>query len=470
MSELDNLMARGNVYNDTWNAGRFYDRHGHDVFYHDGEWYWWDGAIWKRDTMSHVPDLAVKMVQELQSAADGKALLAHLRSSGNNSKIDALLKILSKRRDLNISDSEIDRHDDILTLQNGLFNLEDSTLLDPVREMFRVKRFGISYDKEAYSPTWVEFLNRVFVNHPELVGYMQRVCGYALASSMRDQCMFILYGDGMNGKSVLINTLHKIFGDYACATPAGTFIAKKHDNGIPNDVATMYRKRFVTCLETGKSKYLNEPLIKQLTGCDMVTARFLHKEFFTFIPTSKILLATNHKPTIESNDKGIWRRLKLIPLDSEIALEEVDAFRKKHGHDIEAQLTLELPGIFNWMVEGYQIWRETGLQDPIIVMEAIDEYREQQDAIGQFLCECCETTPIGSVSIGELYRAFKQYARDNGYGFFRKSEVDDYMKQRGYRKNQNWNRGSDTYGKRIYEGIKLKQNYDSHVTDEDIPF
>jgi putative DNA primase/helicase len=168
--------------------------------------------------------------------------------------------------------------------------------------------------------------------------------------------MFILFGAGANGKSTFLNTLMKLLGDYAIATPTDTFM-KRNGEQISNDIARLRGTRLVTTTEAEQGKRLSEPLIKQITGNDAMTARFLYGEFFDFIPTFKIFMATNHKPLIRGTDYGIWRRIRLIPFTTTITPEKQD----KH---LEEKLVREGPGILNWLIEGAQRWCEKGLATP----------------------------------------------------------------------------------------------------------
>jgi putative DNA primase/helicase len=183
--------------------------------------------------------------------------------------------------------------------------------------------------------------------------------------------MFILYGSGANGKSTFLNTLMRILGDYAIAASTETFM-KKNGEQISNDIARLRGTRFVTTAEAEQGKRLSEPLIKQITGNDAMTARFLYGEFFDFVPTFKIFMATNHKPMIKGTDHGIWRRIKLIPFTTTIRAEKQD----KH---LEEKLIREGPGILNWLIEGVKRWFAEGLVPPAEINGATEEYRNEMD-------------------------------------------------------------------------------------------
>ncbi len=157
----------------------------------------------------------------------------------------------------------------------------------------------------------------------DVMSFVQTACGWALSGDNTEQTMFILFGTGANGKSTFLNTIMYLLGDYAIATPTETFMRKNGDQNT-NDIARLRGTRFVTTTEAEQGKRLSEPIIKQITGNDKMTARFLYGEYFNFIPTFKIFMATNHKPVIKGTDHGIWRRIKLIPFTTRIPDEKQD--------------------------------------------------------------------------------------------------------------------------------------------------
>jgi putative DNA primase/helicase len=191
----------------------------------------------------------------------------------------------------------------------------------------------------------------------DLISFLQTAAGWALSGDISEQIMFILFGSGANGKSTFLNTIMYLLGDYAIATPTETFMKKSGDQHT-NDIARLRGTRFVTTTELEYGKRLAEPLIKKITGNDQMTARFLYGEYFNFMPTFKIFMATNHKPVIKGTDHGIWRRIRLIPFTTRITEEKQD----KH---LEQKLKTEASGILNWLLEGAMRWQKEGLKTPV---------------------------------------------------------------------------------------------------------
>jgi len=251
----------------------------------------------------------------------------------------------------------------------------------------------VIYDPEAQCPVWKKFLKEIFGKNRDLINFVQRALGWALTGDTSSQAMFILYGNGANGKSTFINTVMKLMGNYATSTPTETFMQKKGDQAS-NDIARLNGRRFVSAMEAEYGGKLAEAVIKRLTGDDVISARFLYGEFFDFIPTFKIFMATNHKPKIGGMDNAIWRRIRMIPL-------EVSFSEDKQDRMLSRKLGNELPGILTWIVEGTLKWRKEGLGNTPAVLEATPAYRHEMSAIETFLGEMCIKENTGMVKSGK---------------------------------------------------------------------
>lgn len=153
-------------------------------------------------------------------------------------------------------------------------------------------------------------------------------------------------------------------------------MAKKHESH-PTELAKLFRKRLVVAIETEEGRRLNETLVKELTGGNPITARRMREDFWTFDPTHKVFLATNHKPAVRGTDEGIWRRIKEVPFKIRIADNKADK-------SVLDRLKLERAGILAWCVRGCFEWQKSGLQEPKSVTQTTSEYRESQDVLARF--------------------------------------------------------------------------------------
>jgi len=196
---------------------------------------------------------------------------------------------------------------------------------------------------------------------------------------------------------------------------------------VPNDIARLKGARLVSARETEEGKRMAEALVKELTGGDTITARFLRQEYFDFRPEFKLFLAANHKPVIRGTDYAVWRRIKLIPFTVTIPPEEQD---KALGR----KLLGELDGIFAWAVRGCLAWQRDGLQVPAAVEAATSAYKAESDTLAAFLAECTTQDGNAETQASKLYAAYKSWCEDNGEMAITGTMFGRRLGERGYDK------------------------------------
>jgi putative DNA primase/helicase len=411
---LEKLQKGLLQFTDTTNAFRLFSKYGTDIRYNAlwKKWIVWNGKYWELDSGYLIHDRGLRMIRsiyaELIETADYRDRLEiekHAVQSESARRRKAFVEVAGWIPDLNITTDDLDKDPWLFNVKNGTINLRTGEFREQRQEDLITKMAKVSYDRAAECPVWKQFLREIMNYNGELIGFIQRAAGWAITGDTSEQTMFILFGSGANGKSTFLNTIMNLLGDYAIATPTETFMRKTGDQ-ITNDIARLRGTRFVTTTEAEQGKRLSEPLIKQITGNDVMTARFLYGEFFNFIPTFKIFMATNHKPVIKGTDHGIWRRIKLIPFTTRIEEEKQD----KH---LEQRLMQEGPGILNWLLEGARQWCTGKLQAPAIVVNATDEYRSEMDVIGNFIKECCIQRPDCSIRARELFKVYQDWCEEN---------------------------------------------------------
>ena len=293
-----------------------------------------------------------------------------------------------------------------LGVANGVVDLRTGRLRKG-RQSDRITfHSDIPFALKAECPRWLQFLDEVFDADKELIEYVQRAVGYSLTGDRREQCLFLCWGEGANGKSTFLEVLRDVLGDYAHNLPFSAFEMKARAS-IPNDVASIVGRRLVTAVETDESTRLNEARVKALTGSDPVTARFLYGEFFDFHPVAKFWLAFNHKPLVSDDSHGFWRRVRLIPF------EHVFQGKEEDKRLIE-KLKAEADGILPWAVDGALKWQKQGLGAPPAVKKATEEYREESDPLNEFIDECCVVESDAQVAAAELWAAYQRWSEDNG--------------------------------------------------------
>ena len=289
----------------------------------------------------------------------------------------------------------------------------------------------------------LQFIDEVTGGDQALQAYLQRMVGYALTGATQEHALFFLYGTGANGKSVFVNTLATILGDYATNAPMDTFMETRTDRH-PTDMAGLRGARFVAAIETEQGRRWAESKVKNLTGGDKISARFMRQDFFEFFPQFKLFVAGNHKPAIRNIDEAMKRRLHLIPFTITVPPER----RDKH---LQQKLLAERDGILAWAVQGCLDWQRHGrLDPPQRVVEATEEYFEAEDALGRWLDERCVREANAKSLTAELFNDWKQWAEAAGEFTGSQKRFADLLLTRGLDK---WRNGM---GLRGFQGLGLK--------------
>ena len=273
------------------------------------------------------------------------------------------------------------------------------------REDYITKLCQIGYQPDALCPTWLKTLNRCFNNDYELIDFLQRFIGYCLTGDVSEQVLCIWHGVGANGKSTLLGAIMEMLGpDYSMKAGADMLLVKRGSEH-PTALTDLHGKRFSVAIETAEGNRIAENIVKELTGGDRIRARRMREDYWEFMPTHKVVLACNHKPTVRGTDHAIWRRLKLIPFDVVIPAAERDK-------QLPAKLKLELPGILAWAARGCFDWQQYGLGDPKAVIEATANYQNAEDVLMNFIAECCIVGPDTRAKASELLSAYREWSGD----------------------------------------------------------
>lgn len=441
-------------YDDTGNAERFLDRFGDVVrySYNRKRFYVYNGINWEIDERGLVRTLIDQTVNDMKNEkvltsedVDEEDAILNLQKHIKNSRSNAAKNRMEDeiKHHIPVTFEDFDRDDMLLNTPNGYLDLTSGEQ----REEDKTKMFSYVTNTEMtvtqQPDTWIDFLNDIFNNDQELIRFIQKSIGYSMTGSTREQVMFILHGKGRNGKSIFIETVREILGTYSDNIQAKTIMVKRGDT-INNDIAKLQGVRLVTSSEPNEGFRFDEGLIKQLTGGDTVTARFLYGEEFNFDPKFKIWVTTNHKPIVRGTDDGIWRRLLLIPFKVQIPEHKVDK-------DLKYKLLREAPAILNWMLEGSIAWQKEGLGIPKEVRDASEGYRKEMDVIEQFVADECIVGEGEKVGANELFKSYQAWADETGEYKMNKNKFGTKMKDK-------------FEGKRLsagihYMGINLRERF-----------
>lgn len=454
-ARLDREVAeevRGFPDTDIANAERLVARHGADIRYTvSAGWMVWDGQRWREDPkevriQALAKETARSIYYEIKTATNRDQAFRHAKRSESRLAIEAMVFLARSEPGVLTSITDFDSDSRLLNVQNGTIELRTGELREHHRQELITKMAPVTYDPNSKCGLWEAFLWRVTGQSEPLCEYLKRFVGYLLTGETNEQVLHFLYGMGANGKSVFVEIVSALLGDYAVIASPDLIMLKRH-GGIPNDVACLRGARAVFMNETTQGAKFNEAKLKDLTGGDTLQARFLHREFFNFSPTHKLAIRGNHKPEILGTDDGIWRRLRLVPFTVSIPPEEQD-------RDLLTKLRAELPGVLKWAVDGCLDWQRTGLLPPDCILDAVKQYRAEADTLGRFIDECCDQRNLGRVSSSVFFGAYQKFCESDGERWISSKDLPGEMQRRGFIY------GRGTGGKLRYLGIELRESGD----------
>lgn len=398
------IEFKGNIiydynWSDVGNAERLISLHGKDIKFNvnSGKWYVWNGVNWELDNSFKVENLYRTVLRRFQNAIPNinisddeiatkkqqeKAKGFVLRNE-TDGKIKSVLNQAKTFKGINFMES--DKDDYLFNTPNGTINLRDLSQKKHDRKDLITQCSNYSFNRENDKcPNWIAFLNRIFCNDQELINYVQKAVGYSLTGDMSEQCLFMLWGGGANGKSTFVKALEDIMGTYAATIKGETLMEKNGQDGARGDLARLTNKRVVIASELQEGQVFNEPLLKVLSAGETLPVRFMYQEEFMLKPKFKLWIMTNKKPKVKGNDHGIWRRWRMIPFKYKFTEKEKDP------NFYEEKLKPELEGILLWAITGYQMWKEQGFEAPKEVMEAVEDYKMDMDQVARFIEDCCK--------------------------------------------------------------------------------
>ena len=406
-----------------------------------GRWLHWTGAKWAVDEIQKVREL-VRLTCRAEALNTGDQDRA--RRIASKRTIDAVLHIAGSDPSLTSRTADWDNYPMHLNTPSGLIDLATGEILEHDPEAMITQITAAIPEGEC--PLWEGFLEQITDGDTDLAAYLQRVAGYCLTGSTSEQVFFFVHGSGANGKSVFVQTLANVLGDYAATATLDTFMASRATRHL-TALAGLRAARLVVVPETDAGRAWAESRIKIVTGGERIRANFMHRDHFEFRPEFKLVVAGNHRPILSNVGEAMRRRLHLVPFSVRIAPEDRDK-------ELVQKLLAERHGILAWMIEGCRQWLCDGLAPPPAVAGASKSYFVDEDVIGQWIDECCECQGALQATAHELFTNWSDWARKSGHVPGSPKSFGEALRDRGFKQKK-------VAGQRGWLGLGLRRELSS---------
>ena len=463
--------------NDTGNAEKFYEYFG-DLFKYnktDKIFMFWTGKTWIRDEKDIIRKYANKFIQlcrddlanleaELESdrnagkdiqlsEAYNKAYQKNIDRISNKAGKDAMLYEFQSLRDVAVTSDEFNKDDYLLNTDSGVVDLKTGQIhsFDPKLMLSKNTNVKVSYEEPK---VWLHFLHGIFERGnaqetEEIIECIQKCLGYSLSGSTKEQCMFLCYGNGSNGKTTFQEIVNYIIGEYGDNVNSEVLMQQKMQTNNSFTIAKLKDARYVETDETDDGEKLAEGTVKRMTGSGQMSAAFKYANEFSFTPKFKIWLSTNNKPIIRGTDLGIWRRIFPFPFIHTFTEEEKDK-------ELPEKLQAEADKILGWCIKGFQIYNELKtIKKPKCLEDEIKEYQEQMDVIAQFMNSECRISENATVTCRTVYKAYKNWCIDNNAFMMSEMKFSKELCKKGFKIVEDY-----TTGARCYKGFSILLNFD----------
>lgn len=423
-------------------TARWVPERGSWVICKDGLWSWAT-----RDAMyPYAVDVTAAIAEEGAKQQDTMRrglLCAHAVQSRSAQGLKNMIDLTRGLDGITARINEFDANPWLLAVKNGVLNLKTGSLRPRKPTDMLINHIDTHYTPQAKCDAFLTFLDQIMLGRADMCEFLQRAIGYSLTGDVSEQVIFFLFGCGRNGKSTLKEILLSLVGPYGREAAPGLLLQRHSgQQDHPTSIADLHGRRVVSTVEVEEGRPLAEALIKQLTGGDRLTARFMRQDLFDFYPTHKLWLLANHKPTVRGQDAAIWRRILLIPFDLQVPEHQVD-------RNLLEKLKGELPGILKWAVNGCIEWRLHGLRVPDLVRGETLAYRSEQDVIGLFLEDTCYLDQNVTVTASALYAAYVQWGETYGEKAWSQRAFISRLLERGFKQQR-------TNSCRLWRGLSLK--------------
>lgn len=447
-------VEKGTGYSDAWAADRVAERIRPKLRFVPltNRWHEWDGSAWVLDQTNRAEHevrqgllaLSRKLKEEaFNLPAEAKELKSFLLSKAaglqSNAAFTKAYQAVRSHPGVTATPEDFNTYEWRLNTPGGIVDLLTGEVCPSDPDELHSLIAAVSPGDEE--PTrWLTYLSEATQGDEDLMRFLQKMVGYSLTGSTREQVFTFVHGPTGTGKSVFLRTVAGLLGSYHKTASAETF-ARAREGRHPTDVAGLVGARLVTASETQEGRAWDAERIKSLTGGDSISVRFMRQDFFEAVPDFKIIIVGNHEPKIEGGDAAVMRRLRIVPFENKPANCDLDLLDK---------LKQEWPGIMRWAVEGCLLWQREGLEPPAVVEERTERYASEEDLVGAFVGDRCDVGEGLYVTRGELYGSWRSWCHETGE---RPGPLKDFRRQFA----SAIRRHELEADKRGYKGIGLKK-------------
>jgi len=474
VSENYNKIGKKYTLDDTGNARRFYDCFGENFHWDikNKAFMFWTGKTWVYDESEIIRKYANKLIELLSEEANQKKqaminepdegrkkrlyedyinFYKNVKHLSNKSGKDAMITEFRSLGSIPVEPTDFDKDPLTINTESGIVDLTTGEILpfDKEKMMAANTHMEVSFEE---SPVWDKFLHDIFFRDneqetEEIIECYQRCIGYTLTGLSTEQCMFLLNGEGSNGKSTQANVIKGIMGDYyGFIDPSMLMVQKNKNQSVQYSLAELLKVRYLSSSETDKGERLSESVVKQITGSTDINAQKKFGRPFHFLPLFKLWMDTNNLPYISGKDYAIWRRIFFFSFKRRFAEGEKDKM-------LPEKLKAEYPRILGWAVKGaVKYLTEHDLKQPECLSKELAAYKESFDGVAKFIMSECVKKESGMVSKAKMYHAYKQWAMDNKEHAYPESKFRDELISKGFRVSDNQATGSQYYVGLILNG------------------
>lgn len=395
-------------------------------------WIYWDGRHWDPDSRAQELHNSLNKLREGLGSDSIDAHLTELRRKLSNQRsLASIVKYLQSREELNLLSDQVDAHLHLVPFQNKVLNTDTGQFIsDPgrIRPLYMLRRMAVAYDKDAVCPQWEAFLMKIFQGDTEVIRYVQKAVGLSLSGNILEERLFFAYGSGANGKSTFFEVLGRIFGRFHHEIDSTILInSRHHDQRLAlENMANLRGIRFATSNEIPERASYNDLNIKQLCSRDQINAKVVYQSACAFTPSHKLWIRGNHKPKFNIRDDGMLRRICLIPFAFTIPREE----RKPRFED---DLLKEQKGILNWIIQGWTLYKQEGMNElPASMQAAMAEYTQELDDLQRFIDEECCAGEGFKMPMKDFTTAFNAWCKENSYRQSNSRELAGELRRMGF--------------------------------------